>query len=155
MIAAELSAQDAANAATYAANAAAARAEISRIEAEVRATLEPAGNAPIVVFHDAYGYFAAHFGVNVAGTITLGDAAAPGAARLTALRDMLSEGGIACIFPEVNHSPRYVDVVVEGTATRVGGLLDPAGVGLEPGAALYGTLMTGLATTIADCVTGG
>ncbi len=105
------------------------------------------------MFHDAYGYFAAQFGVNVAGTIALGDAAAPGAARIAELRQSLAEDGAVCIFPEVQHSSRYVDVVVEGTGVRVGEMLDPSGSAMEPGAALYGDMMRNLADAIADCVT--
>ena len=154
-IAAELSALDPDNAETYAANADAAAARITEVEAELRDILAPMGDAPIVVFHDAYGYFAHHFGVNVTGTVTLGDAAPPGAARLSELRDMLREGEVVCIFPEVNHSSRHVDMLVEGTGVRVGALLDPAGVAMEPGADLYTTLMRDLATNLAACVTEG
>ena len=154
-IAEALSQADPGNAATYAANAAEARQRITALEAEVAGILAPVGDAALVMFHDAYGYLAAQYGLNVVGTITLGDAAPPGAARLTELRAMLAEGEVVCIFPEVNHSSRYVDVVVEGTGVRVGPLLDPAGVMLDPGAGLYETLMRDLATGIAGCVTEG
>jgi zinc transport system substrate-binding protein len=154
VIAAELSRHDPDNAETYAANAAAARDAIAEMRAEVEAILEPVGDTPIVVFHDAYGYLSHQFGVNVAGTIALGDAASPGAQRLSELREELQEGGIACIFPEVNHSSRYVDVVVEGTDVRVGATLDPEGVMFDPGADLYPTLMRSMAQDIADCVAG-
>jgi zinc transport system substrate-binding protein len=153
-IAAELSEKDPQNAETYAANAAAARAEIGKLRQEIAATLAPVGTAPLIVFHDAYGYFSEEFGVNVAGTIALGDAAAPGAQRLAELRAQLQQEGAVCIFPEVNHSARYVDVVVEGTDIRIGGALDPEGMTLEPGPRLYPSLMRGLAQSIADCVAG-
>lgn len=151
VIAATLGAHDPANAATYAANADAAKAGIDSLTAQVQATLAPVGDSALIVFHDAYGYFAEQFGLNIAGTIALGDAAAPGAARLTELRAMLAEEGVVCIFPEVNHSSRYVDVVVEGTGVHVGVELDPAGVSLEYGPGLYAELLTGLAQNISDC----
>ena len=152
-IAAHLSEVDPDHAETYAKNAASARDEIAALAAEVAEILAPVGAAPLVVFHDAYGYFADQFGLNIAGTIALGDAAAPGAQRLSELRGQLADVGAACIFPEVNHSSRYVDVVVEGTDVRIGGELDPAGVLLEPGPGLYGTLMRQLAQQISDCMT--
>ena len=155
VIADELSRHDPDNAETYAANAQSAKADIDEIEAQVRTTLEPVGDAPIIVFHDAYGYLDTAFGVNVAGTIALGDAASPGAQRLAELRAMLDERGVVCIFPEVNHSSAYVDVVVENTGVRIGEELDPAGVLLEYGPGQYGALMTGLAESIAACVTEG
>ncbi|TCP44282.1 zinc ABC transporter substrate-binding protein [Rhodovulum marinum] len=154
LIAAKLADRDPDNAAVYATNAQATLAAIDAAEAQVRATLAPVGDAPIMVFHDAYGYFADHFGLHVAGAIALGDAADPGAGRLDALRDDLRHDGIACIFPEAQHDPAYIAAIVEGTPSRVGAPLDPSGSMLDYGPALYPALLTGLAHTIADCVTG-
>jgi zinc transport system substrate-binding protein len=89
VIAADLSAADPANAATYAANAEAAALRIDAAVAEAAATLAPAHDKPIVVFHDAYGYFARAFDVEIAGSIALGDAAAPGAQRLRELQERI------------------------------------------------------------------
>lgn len=154
VISAALTQADPDNAAAYAANAAAAQQAIGAAEAEVRGILAPVGDAPVMVFHDAYGYFAAHFGVNVAGSIALGDAASPGAGRLRELRSQLQQSGVVCIFPEAQHDPAYVAALVEGTGVRVGAPLDPSGSSLDYGPDLYGTLLVGLARTIAECVTG-
>ena len=151
-IAAELSRLDPMNAATYAANAAAGAETIAALEAEVSATLAPVKDKPFVVFHDAYGYFSGHFGLNVAGSVRLGDASSPGAARLRDLRAGLESDTAFCAFPEAGHDAALVVQMTEGTNVRVGGLLDPAGAALTPGAALYGDLMRGLAATIAECL---
>lgn len=141
------------HAATYAANAALARDTITAQEAEVRRLLAPVGDIPIVVFHKAYGYFADAFGVNIAGTITQGDAAAPGAAHLAEIRADLKADGAVCIFPEAQHDPAYVENIVDGTGVRIGAPLDPSGSALPYGPTLYGDLLTGLARSVADCVT--
>lgn len=154
VIAADLAAIDPANAATYAANAAAARADIAALEAEIGATLSAATDAPFVVFHDAYGYLAARYGLSIAGSIALGDAAAPGAGRLAQLRAELASGGVVCAFPEAQHDPALVATLVDGTDVRIGATLDPSGSSLEPGADLYHRLMRQLAQGIVDCVTG-
>ncbi len=154
-IAAELARADAANAVRYAANAAAATAEIDAMEAEVRAILAPVGTTPVLVFHDAYAHFAAAFGLNVAGTIALGDAAAPGAARLAETRALIAALGPVCVFPEVQHDVRLAEVAIEGTPARLGAPLDPEGTSLDFGPGLYAALLKGLATAIADCVAGG
>ncbi|MDD7970438.1 zinc ABC transporter substrate-binding protein [Roseinatronobacter alkalisoli] len=154
VIASELAEHDPEHAENYLANAESAKAGISSLANELTGVLEPISAAPLVMFHDAYGYLADQFGLNVAGTISLGDAAAPGAQRLSELRAQLQDDGAVCIFPEVNHSSRYIDIVVEGTQTRVGAELDPAGVTLEPGAGLYPALMRGIAQSLADCVSG-
>lgn len=150
-IGAELSALDPANAAQYQANVAAAVADLVTLTDELAAILAPVQGQGLVMFHDAYGYFAGAFGLNIVATVTDGDATTPGAARLSALRAQLAEAGALCLFPEANHSDAFARVVSEGTALRLGAPLDPAGVTLEPGADLYATLMRGLAQGIADC----
>ena len=154
LIAADLSRLDPANAATYAANAASAKARIEALDAEVAALLDPVKGKPIVVFHDAYGYFAGHYGLTVAASVALGDAASPGAARLSALRSTIKAGTALCIFPEVQHDPALVTQMAEGTGIRIGGAIDPSGSSLEPGPGLYPGLLTGLARTIAACLEG-
>lgn len=151
-IAARLSAQDPANAATYAANAAAAKARVSALDVSLSADLAPIRGRPFVVFHDAYGYFASHYGLNVAGSISLGDAAAPGAARLQEIRAALAGGKAVCAFPEAQHDPKPLATLAEGTGVRIGPALDPSGSSLEPGPDLYERLMRGLAEGLSACL---
>jgi zinc transport system substrate-binding protein len=154
-IAATLADLDPGNADAYRANAAAGIARIAALEAEVAEILAPVGDAGLVMYHDAYGYLATAFGLNILGTIALGDATDPGAARISAIRASLREAGAACVFPEVNHADAYVALVSEvDDGLRVGRALDPEGVMLEPGADLFPTLMLEMATAIADCVAG-
>ena len=155
VIAAELAEADPANATAYAANAAAAAEAIAALDADIAARLAPVQGRPFVVFHDAYGYFADHYGLAVAGSVALGDAATPGAGRLADLREKLAAGGVACAFPEAQHDPALVATVIEGTGVRTGGTLDPAGTTLAPGAALYGALLTGMADTLLACLAEG
>ncbi|MDT8854609.1 zinc ABC transporter substrate-binding protein [Paracoccaceae bacterium Fryx2] len=151
-IAVALSGLDPANATVYTANAAAAQAQIAATDAEVAAILAPVKDKPFVVFHDAYGYFAGHYGLNVAGSVALGDASSPGAARLADLRAGMQAGSALCIFPEARHDPALVAQMAEGTRVRVGGTLDPEGAMLEPGPGLYPLMLRGLASTLADCL---
>jgi zinc transport system substrate-binding protein len=154
LIAADLSRLDPENAAAYAANAAAATDRITALDAELAALLAPVKGKPIVTFHAAYGYFFAHYGLDFAGSIALGDAASPGAAHLSELRSTLQAGDALCIFPEAQHDPDMVQQMAEGNSVKVGGALDPVGSSLEPGPGAYAALMTGIATTLVDCVAG-
>ncbi|SMX44852.1 zinc ABC transporter substrate-binding protein [Actibacterium lipolyticum] len=151
-MAAELATADPEHADVYLANAAAADGAITATTAQINATLAPAQGVPIMMFHDAYTYFAEAFGLNIVGSITMGDAAAPGAARLAHLRDELAHEGVVCIFPEAQHDPAYLTAIVEGSEVKTGAPLDPSGSSLPYGASLYSALLTGLAQTIADCV---
>ena len=149
LIAAEL---DPKNAATYRANATAGQATIAASEAGIATKLAPLAAIPFVTYHQAYGYFTTHFGLAAAGSVRTGDAAAPGAARLSALQQGLRRGDAVCLFPEVNHNPAQSAQLIEGTATRLGGALDPAGVDLNIGPTLYVALMETLADTLASCL---
>jgi zinc transport system substrate-binding protein len=154
-IAGELGRLDPEHAATYTANAVAAVDRVVALDAEVAGILAPAADQPVIVFHEAFGYFAAQYDIHIAGAIAEGDAAAPGAARIAELREMVMAGGAVCVFPEVQHDPVMVEQMVEGTAARIGVSLDPVGSSLEPGAGMYAALLTGMARGIADCIAGG
>jgi zinc transport system substrate-binding protein len=151
LIAAELGRLDPENAAAYTANAVASGERIAALDAEVAAILLPVQGKPIVTFHDAFGYFADHYGLTVAGSIAVGDAASPGAARLVELRATLEAGEGLCIFPEVQHDPALVTQMAEGTGARIGGPLDPVGSSLDAGPGAYAALLSGMAQVIADC----
>jgi zinc transport system substrate-binding protein len=152
LIAGELGRRDPENATVYAANAAAARERIAALDRELQALLAPVQGKPVVTFHDAYGYFSDHYGLTFAGSIALGDASSPGAARLAELRGELEAGGVVCLFPEVQHDPALVEQLAEGTSVKIGGALDPVGSSLEPGPGAYAALLTGMAQVMADCV---
>jgi zinc transport system substrate-binding protein len=152
VIAAELARLDPGNAATYGGNARAAAARLAVMETEIAAQLAPFADRPYVAFHDAYGYFNGHFGLNFAGALSLGDASAPGAARLAELRDRIAEDQIACVFPEAGHDPALLTQIIDGTGAILGAPLDPEGLALDPGPGAYEALMRALAANLADCL---
>lgn len=151
-IAAELSERAPEKADIFAANAKTESARIDMMSASIAAKLAPIAGRPIVTFHDAYAYFADAYGVTIAGSIALGDAAAPGAKRLRALQDDIAEGGIACVFREPQHNATIAEAIAEDAGVGIG-TLDPSGSTLEPGPGLYRAMMQGLAEEIARCVT--
>lgn len=151
LIAAELGKLDPENAAAYAANAAAAQGEIDGLNAELTGLLAPVKTRPMVVFHQAYGYFTGHYGLTIAAAIAEGDAAAPGAQHLAEVQAVLAQGP-ACLFPEANHDPKLALQLAEATGAELGPALDPEGATLPPGPGLYADLMRGLATGMAGCL---
>lgn len=151
-IATELARLDPDHAAAYAANAEAARARIADLDADLATRLAPLAGKRFVTFHAAYGYFTGHFGLEPAASLSLGDASAPGAARLAALQTEVQAGEYLCAFPEIQHDSGLLQQVVAGSAVRLGGALDPVGSGLEPGPGAYATLMTAIADTLIDCL---
>lgn len=151
LIAADLAALDPENAATYAANASAAQTGIETLDAELGALLAPVKAQPMVVFHQAYGYFAAHYGLTMAEAIAMGDASAPGAQHLARVQDVLADRP-TCLFPETNHDPKLALQLAEVTGAKLGAALDPEGATLPPGPGLYADLMRALAVNMAECL---
>ena len=150
-IADRLSVADPDNAATYAANAETTIAGLDALQAEIAATLTPIQDKPFIVFHDAYQYFEARFGLELAGSVTVTPDVMPGAARIDELKAKVAELGATCVFAEPNFEPTIVRVITEGTETKAG-VLDPEGGALTEGIELYPTLLRGLATSLVDCL---
>lgn len=151
VIAESLAGIDPDHAAQYRANAQAAATSLSALDAALAARLAPATDVPLVMGHDAYGYFADHYGLRVVGSIALGDTTAPGAGRLAELRAMLDAQAVRCVFPEAGHSLRQAMVLTEGTAARLGPALDPTGTASTPGPGLYAAVLVGLTDAILTC----
>lgn len=150
-IATALSAADPENAGTYAANAAAGRAELDGLRAEINDILDPVRGGKFIVFHDAYQYFETAFDFPASGAISISDAADPSPARIAEIRARVAMQGITCVLSEPQFNPGIVAAVMEGSGAQTG-VLDPLGSDLEPSAALYGQVLRNLAKTIANCL---
>jgi zinc transport system substrate-binding protein len=146
-----LAAADPANAAAYHANAADLATRIDALDAELMAELAPVRDRPFIVFHDAYQYFEAHYGLSAAGSITVSPDQPPGAKRLSEIRATIAERGTACVFREPQFEPALIDLVIEGSGARQGEL-DPEAAALNEGPELYFEMMRGLARSIAGCL---
>ena len=151
-IARVLSERDSAHAAQFHKNADLAMARIATLSDRLQARLAPVKVLPFLVYHDAYGYFARAFDLRLMGALALSDAQAPSAERLTALRADMQSDGVVCLFPEAQHDPQLAVSVIEGTTVRVGGMLDPSGSTLTPGAGLYEMMMQALAAQLLACL---
>lgn len=150
-IAEVLSEADPDNATTYEANASALRSRLGALTAELAAELEPVKDKPFVVFHDAYQYFEARFGLKAAGSITVNPDVMPGAERMREIQVRVRELGATCVFSEPQFEPKLVTVATEGTGAG-SGVLDPLGAALEDGPELYFELLRGMASSLRDCL---
>jgi zinc transport system substrate-binding protein len=150
-IAATLAARTPTLAATYRANALAAKAGIDTLAADLERELAPLAGKPYVVFHDAYQYFERRFGLTVVGSITVNPEIPPSGKRLSTLRAKITKLGATCVFGEPNFDGKVIATITEGTAARTG-TLDPEGAALQPGPALYDTLMRNLAANVKACL---
>jgi zinc transport system substrate-binding protein len=152
-IAAELSRLDPDNAPTYRANAAAGQARLATLEAEIATRLHPVRDVPYVVLHDAYHYFEDRFDLRPVAAVTAGDAARPGAARLSDLRVEIANAAPVCAFFEPQMSVSLLDALIEDRPVTLAEI-DPMGIEVAPGAAQYETLLRNMAQAMADCLSG-
>lgn len=150
-IAATLAKADPENAAAYKTNAATEIVKLDALETEIGATLAPVKDKPFIVFHDAYQYFEARFGLHLAGSITVTPDVMPGAQRIDQLKAKVAELGATCVFAEPNFEPTIIKAIIEGSPAK-SGILDPEGGALTEGADLYPTLVRGLAASLVDCL---
>lgn len=139
------------NAARYQENAELARQAV--VDASFQATRILAGTStqPVAMFHDAFQYFEAEFGVNAITAISASDAVKPGPARVAAARDAIRSSGVACVFAEPQVNQRLVQGMIEGTGAQIA-ILDATGDRLAPGADLYPQLLVSIAQDIAACL---
>jgi zinc transport system substrate-binding protein len=124
---------------------------LAALDTELRADLAPVKGKSFVVFHDAYHYFEKHFGLEAAGSITIGPERQPGAARIRAIRAKIARAGSACVFSEPQFEPKLVRTIVEGTDARTG-VLDPIGASLLEGQDQYFQVMINLAKALNGCL---
>ena len=150
LIAAQLSTADPDNASTYFVNAAAAMTEIDTLMADVSTMLDPVRSNSFIVFHDAYQYFETVFEFPASGAISLGDATDPSPARIARVQGRIQEQKIQCVLAEPQFKKGLVVTVLEGTDAKTS-IIDPLGVALEPGPALYPQLIRNMAKTLVDC----
>lgn len=146
-----LSAIDSANAARYRDNGAKLSRRLAVLDAGLTTRLKPVAGLPYIVFHDAYQYYEARYGLAAAGTITVSPELKPSAKRLSAIRAKIAGSGARCVFREPQFNAAVIDAVAEGTKARIG-QLDALGATLTPGPEAYFQLMNGLADSFLACL---
>lgn len=151
-IAEELSEIDPANAEIYTSNAIAGQAEIDAMVVALNAELEPVHENRFVVFHDAYQYFEQAFDLSAAGSISLGDATAPSAARIAEIQDVVKDLGVTCVFSEPQYDSGLVATVLDGSSAKTA-VIDPHGFEIPQGPSFYTALLTDLGQRMAACLT--
>ena len=114
-IAAKLSDIDPAGKATYDANAAAYSSTLDGLDAELKAKIAtiPEANRKLVTFHDAFPYFARHFGFELVGVILANVGQEPTAGELAALVDKVKSAGVKAVFSEAQFSPKLSQTLAQ------------------------------------------
>ncbi len=93
-------------------------AEIREADAEVRSLLEdlPDHQRLLVTFHDAFGYFARRYGLQVAGFVVEGPEQGVSAETLTRLIELIEHEGVETVF----HEPQFDSTILDTIASETG-----------------------------------
>jgi len=114
-IVAKLSAIDPGGAATYQANATAYGAQLDALDTELKARIAtiPVANRKLVTFHDAFPYFARHYGFELVGVILDNVGQEPSAAELAALVDTVKAAHVKAVFSEAQFNPKLSQTLAQ------------------------------------------
>jgi zinc transport system substrate-binding protein len=152
-MAADLSGTDPANSARYQANLAAFGARLEALDQRLQARLSGLTGKPFFVFHEAYDYFEAAYGLEHAGVFSVASEVQPGARHVAAMRTRLEQAGPACVFSEPPMRPRLAETLTAGLPVTLAEL-DTMGGALPVDASGYESLLETLAGELAGCLEG-
>ncbi|WP_417702790.1 zinc ABC transporter substrate-binding protein ZnuA [Pseudomonas sp.] len=150
-MAADLAQLDAANAARYAANLQAFEARLDALDGRIRAQLAALQGKPYFVFHEAFDYFEAAYGLEHAGVFSVLTEVQPGARHVAAMRKTLQEAGPSCVFSEPPLRPRLAETLSAGLPVKLAEL-DALGGTLPVNASGYEQLLENLAGGLSECL---
>jgi len=135
---------DPAGADTYRAAATALLARLDRLDADIKAALAPIPRATrrIVTSHDAFGYYAAAYGIDFLAPQGLDSDAEPSAKELAALIAQIRREKIRALFLENITNPKLLEQVARETGVRIGGTVYSDALSAPTGpAATYEAMM--------------
>ncbi|HEX8938811.1 MAG TPA: metal ABC transporter substrate-binding protein [Candidatus Limnocylindrales bacterium] len=112
---------DPAGAATYRANGAAFAAELARLDAELQAKVAtiPPADRRLVTDHDAFPYFARHYGLTLEGVVLPNVGQDPTAADMAALVGRIRSLGIKAVFAESQFNPKLAQTLADEAGVKV------------------------------------
>ncbi|MBV6288144.1 zinc ABC transporter substrate-binding protein [Pseudomonas aegrilactucae] len=150
-MAADLSAADPQNQARYVANAKAFDARLDALDARLKARLNGIAGKPYFVFHEAFDYFEAAYGLKHTGVFSVAAEVQPGAQHVAAMRKRLQDVGKTCVFSEPPLRPRLAETLTAGLPVTLAEL-DALGGTMAADANGYERLLENLGNGLAGCL---
>jgi zinc transport system substrate-binding protein len=150
-MAADLSAADPANAQRYQANLQAFISRGQALDQRLKARLAPVLGKPYFVFHEAFDYFEAAYGLKHSGVFSLASEVQPGAQHVAQMRERLQAAGPTCVFSEPPLQPRLAQTLSAGLPVTLAEL-DAMGGKLPVNSTAYEQLLTQLADALVGCL---
>ncbi|TLP54134.1 MULTISPECIES: zinc ABC transporter substrate-binding protein [Pseudomonas] len=118
-MAADLAAADPANAARYQANLKQFVERLDALDVRIKQRVAGIADKPYFVFHEAFDYFEAAYGLKHTGVFSVASEVQPGAQHVAAMRKRLQEVGKTCVFSEPPLRPRLAETLTTGLPVRL------------------------------------
>ncbi|UVE17897.1 zinc ABC transporter substrate-binding protein ZnuA [Pseudomonas sp. LS44] len=150
-MATDLAAADPRNAPRYQANLKAFGERLETLDQRLKQRLQGVAGKPYFVFHEAFDYFEAAYGLQHAGVFSVAADVQPGARHVAAMRTRLQQAGPSCVFSEPPLRPRLAETLSAGLPVKLAEL-DALGVAAPLSAQGYEQLLDNLAGTLAGCL---
>ena len=125
--------------------------KLTETEQNIAKKLITVQNRGYFVFHDAYGYFEAQFGLKKLGSFTINPAVQPGVQKVYAIQQELKDHQAVCVFREPQFSPAVIEKIVSGTDVRIGEL-NPLGTSITLSKGAYSQFLSNLTQQLVDCL---
>ncbi|MCP2286753.1 zinc transport system substrate-binding protein [Promicromonospora umidemergens] len=123
-VADELAAVDPDNADSYAAGASALEADLTALDEQYTDQLAPCADATLVTSHEAFGYLAGRYDLNLVGIAGIDPESEVAPARLREIREIVQTNDVSTLYLETVAAPQTIETLASdlgvGTAT-----LDP------------------------------
>jgi zinc transport system substrate-binding protein len=150
-MAADLVAADPTNAARYRSNLSAFEQRLDALDLRLKARLAGVSGRPYFVFHEAFDYFEAAYGLQHTGVFSVAAEVQPGAQHVAAMRKRLQEVGKTCVFSEPPLRPRLAETLTAGLPVRLAEL-DALGGNTPVTAQGYEQVLEKLGNDLAGCL---
>ncbi|MDR6710778.1 zinc transport system substrate-binding protein [Pseudomonas hunanensis] len=150
-MAADLAKVDPTNAPRYQANLKAFVGRLDALDQRIKARVAGVADKPYFVFHEAFDYFEAAYGLKHTGVFSVASEVQPGAQHVAAMRKRLQEVGKTCVFSEPPLRPRLAETLTAGLPVRLAELDALGGTDPVDGKG-YERLLETLGSELARCL---
>jgi zinc transport system substrate-binding protein len=131
---------------------------LARFDESVRATeekihqqLAPAGDLDLFTYHDAFRRFAEHYGLTIAGVLTLSPERTPGARHLAEVRDRLASTQQTCLLTEPQFDRQWWEALMDDVDVPLS-TWDPLAGDIEASPRGYVLFQQSLADAVLHCL---
>jgi ABC-type Zn uptake system ZnuABC Zn-binding protein ZnuA len=132
-------AADPAGAATYRTNAAAYDAQLLALTVRTQKKIDtiPPVQRTLIVFHNAFNYYDARFGLQTLGVVETNPGADPSPQHLAQIVDLARSHHVRAVFAEPEYSPKLIAALAESAGIKTVSDLYDDSIGTDPKVATY------------------